>query len=289
MLNIEKNIVILLIISCLTNLVIAQPVDSKTDQNANVLKSNSTLTTTTGNEIGFSISNYSYWEPDLSVNLYGNLFGMSYERTQAFEDFFLLADFKYEQGSLSYNSGGTGSQTGVKNYYYEIRGLIGKDIEYDSFVLAPFTGFGYRDLFTDSRGTTSSGAAGYRREISYWYLPLGVIHRTKVADGKLETRLELDYLITGTVNTYLSDAIGYNGITSISDSKNTQKSGWGVKFSTSYQINGWAFTPYINYWSIQNSDVVYGNATIRRVNYRIESNEPTNTTTELGFKASYKF
>jgi len=243
----------------------------------------------TGNEIGLSVSNYSYWEPSLSVNLYGILFGINYERTQAFEDFFLLGDFKYEQGSLAYNSGGTGSQNGVKNYYYEIRGLIGKDFEYDNFVIAPFTGIGYRDLYTDIRGTSSSGAAGYRREISYWYLPFGGIHRINVADGKLETRLEWDYLISGTVNSYLSDAIGYNGIIFLPDAKNTQKSGWGIKFSTSYQIKSWAFTPYINYWSIQNSDVVYGSATIKGVTNQVWLKEPTNTTTELGFKASYKF
>jgi hypothetical protein len=285
----KLKFIILLIISCFTNLVIAQLVDSQSDKTANVLKSNSTLTTMTGNEIGLSVSNYSYWEPSLSVNLYGILFGINYERTQAFEDFFLLGDFKYEQGSLAYNSGGTGSQNGVKNYYYEIRGLIGKDFEYDNFVIAPFTGIGYRDLYTDIRGTSSSGAAGYRREISYWYLPFGGIHRINVADGKLETRLEWDYLISGTVNSYLSDAIGYNGITFLPDAKNTQKSGWGIKFSTSYQINSWAFTPYINYWSIQNSDVVYGSATIKGVTNQIWLKEPTNTTTELGFKASYKF
>jgi hypothetical protein len=284
----KKNI-ILLFFYCLTNLAIAQSVEPQTDHTPDVLKSNFTLKTTTGNELGISISNYSYWEPSLSVNLFGTLLGVSYERTQAFEDFFLLGDIKYEQGNLGYTSGGTGNQNGVKNYYYELRGLIGKDFEFDHFVLAPFTGVGYRDLFTDSRGTTSSGSAGYRREISYWYLPFGGIHRIKVADGKLETRLEWDYLISGTVNSYLSDAIGYNGITSISDAKNKQKSGWGLKFSSSYQVNSWAFTPYINYWSIQNSDQVYGSATINGVNYRSTLYEPTNTTTELGFKASYKF
>jgi len=283
------KIIFSLIISCFTNLAIAQLVDPLSDKTADVLNSNSILTTITGNEIGLSVSNYSYWEPSLSVNLYGTLFGVNYERTQAFEDFFLLGDIKYEQGSLAYTSGGTGSQNGVKNYYYEIRGLIGKDFEYDNFVIAPFTGIGYRDLFTDSRGTSSSGAAGYRREISYWYLPFGGIHRINVAEGKLETRLEWDYLISGTVNSYLSDAIGYNGITSLPDAKNTQKSGWGIKFSTSFQMNSWAFTPYINYWSIQNSDVVYGSATIKGVTNQISLKEPTNTTTELGFKASYKF
>jgi len=74
----KLKFIILLIISCFTNLVIAQLVDSQSDKTANVLKSNSTLTKMKGNEIGLSVSNDSYWELSLSVNLFATLFGDNY-------------------------------------------------------------------------------------------------------------------------------------------------------------------------------------------------------------------
>jgi len=74
----KLKFIILLIISCFTNLVIAQLVDSQSDKTANVQKSNSTLTKMKGNEIGLSVSNDSYWELSLSVNLFATLFGDNY-------------------------------------------------------------------------------------------------------------------------------------------------------------------------------------------------------------------
>ena len=250
------------------------------------LESNKTVSTVTGNEAGILLSGYTYLEPSVNVSIKGALIGVEYERTQAFEDFFLKGDVIYKQGSLSYS--GSGVQDGVQNYYYDIRGLVGKDYAFKEDVIAPFTGLGYRYLYDDNRGA-ATGGFGYRREISYLYVPLGLIHRTLLANSaKLETQLEYDYLIKGIVNTHLSDV---NAISNsvYPDITNNQTSGWGMRLSTSYQKNNWALTPYFNYWFIQNSDFVSatyknGNTTSRNIFY-----EPTNRTVEYGIKASFKF
>lgn len=250
---------------------------------SNYLASNKTVSTVTGNEAGVLLSGYTYLEPSVNVSIKGALIGFEYERTQAFEDFFLKGDVIYKQGSLSYQ--GSGSQDGVQNYYYDIRGLVGKDYEIKADVIAPFSGLGYRYLYDDNRGLTSTSLNGYRREISYLYLPLGLIHRTLLVNSaKLETQIEYDYLIKGIVNTHLSDVSKvYPDIT------NNQTSGWGMRLSTSYQKNNWALTPYFNYWFIQNSDYATFIVKSGNTNTTISGSEPTNRTVEYGFKASFKF
>jgi OmpA-like transmembrane domain len=252
---------------------------------SNYLASNKTVSTVTGNEVGILLSGYTYLEPSI-VSIKGALIGVEYERTQAFEDFFLKGDVIYKQGSLSYS--GSGVQDGIQNYYYDIRGLVGKDYAIKDDVVAPFTGLGYRYLYDDQRGLSSTSQNGYRREISYLYLPLGLIHRTLLDNSaKLETQLEYDYLIKGIVNTHLSD-INTN-TTVYPDITNNQTSGWGMRLSTSYQKNNWALTPYFNYWFIQNSDYTTTIVKIGNVNYKSTIWEPTNRTVEYGIKASFKF
>jgi len=282
----KKNIVGLAFLLVFFNTAMAEQV---ADNQSDVVPITDSLKTETGNEIGISFTNYNYWEPNKSVNLSGSLYGLEYERIQAFDDFFIVGDVIYKQGSLSYSSQSTGSQTGLSNYYYDVRALIGKDFSIDIGNISPFIGVGYRNLYDDNRGKSTTGAAGYQRTISYTYIPVGLIHRTLLQDAKLETRVEYDYLLSGTVNTNLSDTIGSNGITAYPDASNTQKSGWGFRLSSSYQKSNWALTPYFNYWFIQNSDVMYGKATIAGVTYSGGVYEPTNTTVEYGIKVSYKF
>jgi hypothetical protein len=45
----------------------------------------------------------------------------------------------------------------------------------------PYAGLGFRYLYNDLRGTSSTGAIGYRRESHYFYVPLGVTLRVPLA------------------------------------------------------------------------------------------------------------
>ena len=239
------------------------------------------LKTQTGNNIGLSISSYQYQEPGL-MSSNGSKIGLDLHTTKVLQnDQIIRSDLRFAFGTVDYN--GTGSADGVQNWYIEARGFVGKDWLINDAVLSPYTGLGYRYLFNDARGISSTGAAGYRRESNYFYWPIGIIHRMALDDqAKLESTLEYDYLLVGKQITTLSDTgLGYSDVT------NNQNSGYGLKLSVMYQKSNWAIGPYAHYWNIGKSDITpeiqNGNPTGRGLL------EPKNNTVEFGLKASQKF
>jgi len=63
---------------------------------------------------------------------------------------------------------------------------------------SPYAGFAFRYLYNDLRGTTSTGAIGYRRDSSYFYVPLGVTLRMQLgSDWALAPQVEYKGLIHG--------------------------------------------------------------------------------------------
>jgi len=148
--------------------------------------------------------------------------------------------------------------------------------------LSPYTGFGYRFLYNDLRGASSTGAPGYRRESNYYYLPLGVIYRQAFnGQSSLTGMLEYDQLLFGRQVSRLSDT----GL-GLSDVTNNQSSGYGLRLGLIYEINAWAIGPYLYYWNIGQSDtaIVYKNGTPY-----VYAWEPANNTTEFGLKAVLHF
>jgi len=241
------------------------------------------LKTQTGNALGASLSSYKYQEPGF-MSLTGAKLGLDLRSTNALQDDrFLRGDLRYAFGTVDYRSNGTGSAAGEPDWYIEMRVLGGKDLSVGSSVLSPYAGLGYRYLFNDARGISSSGAGGYRRESSYVYLPIGVVHHTAINNQtRLLSSLEYDHLVAGKQMSMLSDAGG-----GYSDATNTQYRGYGLKLSIIYDNEVWAIGPYANYWNIEQSNVVpeirYGTPTGRGLV------EPKNNTLEFGLKASQKF
>ncbi len=240
------------------------------------------LYTRSGGDIGASISSYQYEEPGL-MSLKGNKFGLDLHAAQALqEQQFMRGEFRFAFGDVDYNSNGTGSATGDTDWYIEARGLFGKDWALNDAVLAPYIGIGYRYLFNDGRGITSTGNWGYRRESSYLYLPIGITHRMAL-DGRarLVSTLEYDHLLSGRQISRLSDgSVGYGDVT------NNQSSGHGIKWSILYEQDNWAIGPYAHYWNIGQSDISYVYRYGVPVGYGVE---PKNNTTEFGLKISQKF
>lgn len=239
-----------------------------------------TLTTQTGNDIGLSLSSYQYQEPGF-MSLKGGKIGLDLRATKVLQnDQFIRGDLRYAFGSVDYN--GSGSASGEQDWYIEARGLVGKDWVLNDAVFSLYTGFGYRYLFDDGRGITSTGAAGYRRESNYFYLPIGIIHHRALSDqARLETTLEYDHLLAGKQISRWSDiGQGYGDLT------NNQSSGYGLKLSVMYQKNSWAIGPYANYWNIGQSEttLVYQNGIPVLIGW-----EPENNTVEFGLKASQQF
>lgn len=243
-----------------------------------------TLNTQSGNSIGLSLSSYEYQEPGI-MSLKGVKMGVDLHAVRVAEDrgnLIFRGDLRYAFGSVDYDSNGTGSASGEPDWYIEGRALFGKDWEINNAVLSPYTGLGYRYLFNDGRGITSTGHGGYRRESNYVYLPVGIIHhRALTGLARLESTLEYDFLLAGKQVSRLSDVPGYSDVT------NNQSSGYGLRLSVTYQKDKWAIGPYAYYWNIGESDVVpeiyngvpTGSGLV----------EPNNNTIEFGLMASQQF
>jgi len=252
------------------------------------------LKTKSGNELGVTISSYSYSEPSINVSMKATNWGVDYTGTYAFgNDFFVLGNANYNSGQVNYS--GTGTQSGIPQYYYDIKGVVGYDFAFEGFNLSPYVGFGYRFLSQQWGGiTTSTGAAGYDRQSTYNYLPLGVIHRFAINDdrAKIETTLEYDYLISGNQYSGLSSLNGSRGgntYSGIPNSNNTQNSGYGLNLTVMYKEDSWGVGPYFKYWNIQQSQTNTAVITINGTRYNSSAYEPANNTKEYGLKAIYRF
>ena len=233
--------------------------------------------------IGFSLSSYSNNDSDSSFKAF-NL-GVTYQgiKTLAGEKF-VLFDADYATGPDTY-SGSLGALV-IPKYYYNLRLSIGKDIVYDSYVLSPYIGLGYRFLSQSGGGLfTATGNYFYDRQSTYNYIPLGLKRRIALADGAtLETTVEYDYLISANQYQGLSAANNGGGFTDATNINNKQNTGYGLNASLMYRRpDGWSFGPYWKYWNIDVSEAATYSASAQPVTER------ANTTDEFGFKAMYKF
>jgi len=238
------------------------------------------LATRTGNEIGLTVSGYKYTEPGL-MQIKATKIGFDYSGTYAFgtewpnrsDGWFVRGDARYATGKGDYSSSISGSLNDLPDWYYEVRGLIGKDFHYGSYTLSPYAGLGYRYLFNDLRGTTTTGARGYRRESHYTTLPIGVTHKMSLANqAQLLTTVELSYLIRGRQDSKLSDS---NPATADVDLK--QRRGYGLRMAAMYRFDKWSVGPALVMWRIKDSDM--SNLVF----------EPRNNTNEFMIKGAYHF
>jgi hypothetical protein len=227
-----------------------------------------------GLEVGVTAYHYLYKEPGL-MQLEGPKVGVrgSYSRTDGSgKSGRIEAGASY--GRLDYESNGTGTSDNHDDTSFEARLLFGMDFGVRGGpALMPYTGLGYRYLYNDLRGTSSTGASGYRRESNYFYLPIGVIARA----GMLVGNLEVDYLIRGHQKSYLSDA-GFGD----PDIRNDQNNGFGARASLMIDTGRFAFGPWFSYWRIQDSNWVPINSTTI-------GQEPLNRTTEVGLELRYRY
>lgn len=231
-----------------------------------------------GWEVAFQMSDYRYSEPDLDVKIWGPRVGLTaaYTRTNT-DNWFVKIDGRVGYGSLKYE--GSGTQNSVPDLVFEARGYFGKDFfPLHGVSLSPYAGFGFRYLYNDLRGPTSTGAVGYRRYSKYFYVPLGLISRFNVS-GKwsVSPTIEYDYFITGTQESRLTDT----GI-GLGDGYNEQSKGYGYRLSLMLEKDAWAFGPWLHFWSIDDSDIV-------PIGFGLVALEPKNETREYGIELKYRF
>lgn len=231
-----------------------------------------------GWELGGQLSYYRFEEPDHGVKIRGPNAGVTGAYTfSGGRQVFFRIDSRLSYDSLDYE--GSGTLDTIPNWIFEIRGVLGRDFLPGSRIsLSPFAGIGYRNLYNDLRGTTSTGAVGYQRFSSYLYLPLGLTTRFKLSDSLvIAPTIEYDFFIKGEQVSQLSDTnLGYG------DATNRQDDGYGYRVSLMAEKGAWAFGPWMHYWSIEASDIV-------PVGFGISVFEPKNETREYGFDLKYRF
>jgi hypothetical protein len=245
--------------------------------------------TSGGSEVALSVSSYRYEEPSLGMSNKGDKFGVNHFGTEVLDgDWFVKDDLRFAYGGVDYV--GSGYQPGAPDWYVDARGLVGRDIQFGNAIYSPFVGVGYRYLFNDLRGYSSSGAIGYRRESNYLYVPIGLTHRFTLQDSAvLATTLEFDHLLVGRQLSKLSDLVGHSGYSSASDVLNSQSSGFGFRADIMYEMGDLALGPFLNVWRIGNSDSVLQPLTQNGVSTWYYFSEPENRTSEFGLRMRFKF
>jgi len=247
------------------------------------------LATHSGLDVGAQIGYYDYREPSLDVELNGALFGIDAAGTYAFgSQFFAEGDLRYGFGWLDYT--GSGSKDGEFNDSVEARALIGKDFLFREYSISPYLGVGYRTLYNDARGLTSTNAAGYRRYNELYYLPFGIYPRTHIdSNARLTSQFEFDAVLRGLQKSWLSDA----GLGD-PDVSNQQHSGYGLRGNIMYETPSWTVGPYFIYWHIDQSHVNFIRDTSSATCHGLPPCnpgffEPDNHTIEAGVQFKYHF
>jgi hypothetical protein len=234
------------------------------------------LATRPGWEIGGQVAHYNYQEPNFA-ELSGYRLGIVGSGTYVNPTgVFARVDFRASYGSLDYT--GSGTMSGVPDLILETRGVVGADLIGKSVSLAPYLGLGYRYLYDDLRGYSSTNSAGYQRYSNYVYLPVGFTVRVPVSGGWVfAPMLEGDVFLSGRQISKLSEVN-----TGLADVTNHQSSGRGWRFSLMFEKDHWAFGAWGNYWHIQDSD-------LQPIGGGKFGLEPENFTREYGLELRYRF
>ena len=236
------------------------------------------LATRRGFEVGGQIAHYHYEEPSFAkfIGTRGGIVG-AYTFPRRWDRVFFRVDGRWSYGALKYQ--GSGTQDSVPDQIIETRGVAGLDFFPGNRVaLSPYLGFGYRYLYNDSRGYTSTNAAGYQRYSNYLYAPLGATIRFDLGNRwVLAPTFEADIFIIGKQKSQLSDAnLGFNDVT------NTQNHGYGYRAYLMVEKDHFAFGAWMHYWNIKDSDV-------QPIGLGRGGLEPANWTRETGIEFRYRF
>ena len=249
------------------------------------------LKATTGHEVGMTISEYKYTESDAAINggtikQKANKAGIDYSYVKTLDnDWLVKGDVRYAAGKTDYSFNRT-TLNGIKDWYFDLRGLVGKEVAFSDSVVLFYGGLGYRYSINDSSGrTANTGERGYYRNNELSYVPAGLAHKTGIRGGaRLVTTGEVDFVIRGEQHSRLSDVNS-----ALPDVINKQKHGYGLRAGVMYEKGPWSIGPWITYWRINKSETVTVTATILGSTFTGSLFEPGNVTTEIGLRAAYRF
>jgi hypothetical protein len=234
------------------------------------------LATKGGWEAGIQGATYEYEEPNFAL-LEGERLGVTGSYTFLGPDYIhSRIEARYSYGELDYT--GSGTLADVPDHLVELRAVAGRDYRAGRVIWVPYAGLGYRHLYNDLRGVTSTGHIGYRRKSRYYYVPLGVALRIPLgSQWVMVPQLEYDAFANGRQRSYLGDtSLG------LSDVTNRQQEGWGARAQLVFEGRRWTIGLWTQYWDIKDSD-------IQLIGFGLGGLEPANTTRESGVELRYRF
>jgi hypothetical protein len=238
-------------------------------------------------EIGPELSYIQYKEPDI-MDEKGPSIGVSGSYAYHNQIMARIAG-RFSYSRVDYDSQDTGSISGINDYGYEVRGLLGYDFTPSkTFTISPFVGVGYRYLCDDVSGkTTTTGHMGYKRESNYFYSPIGIEAAKKISKKwSCGASAEYDFFWTGKQTSYLGNVV--KGLDKL---ENDQKGGYGWRaslfVSRATRRATYALEPFVRYWNIDKSDAK--GITYRRYQTGWVGWEPENNSTEYGLKIKVIF
>lgn len=234
------------------------------------------LDTRSGWELGAQLSRYRYEEPGL-MWLKGDRAGVTASYTaRSPQGLHARLEGRASYAELDYQ--GSGTLADVPDTLFELRALVGRDLRAGGMVWVPYAGVGYRTLYNDLRGTSSTGQVGYRRLSRYWYAPIGIGLRLAIGEGLvMAPQIEFDAFGNGKQRSYLGDTgLGLNDVT------NRQRHGRGYRAQLMLEGRHWSFGPWMHYWKVKDSE-------IQPIGMGLAGLEPENWTRESGVELRYRF
>ncbi len=252
---------------------------------ASVCAEGLSLLTTTGGDVGVQVFGHTY-DADrngaFDLSTASKKIGITGSFSQSLGDgWYWGADGRYAWGATSFSSAARGSNSGNAESLLEVRVTAGRDFDAGSQVLSPYTGLGYRAIYSNLKAYTDTGYVSPTRNGNLVYLPVGLTHRLRLAsDSRLATTLEGDYLLAGTQQTRYTDIVGYTSDLSVS-----QRRGYGARLNIAYETTAWSAGVFYHYWNIEESET----GTYANTSTVFTATEAHNITREIGVHVKFRF
>lgn len=193
-----------------------------------------------------------YEEPGVmeeSGTLVGVKLKASYGTRQMFGEF----SGEVYNGELEYDGAlfdGTPVSGPTRDSIYRTEMILGTKGFEGQMEMRPYLGFGWRQWRNDLR----DARGGYRRKITYWYFPLGIILRP--SNENFELRFQRNIWKTGRTVSYLNDQLGCGGSPPGLPVRHNQNSGQGNNFLMTYFFeNGYTLDFSYRSWKVDRSNV----------------------------------
>ncbi len=255
-----------------------------------VAEAGTSIGTHGGFEVGGELFDYSYRERDGGATIvrddgtFGGITGTYVETIGS--GWFLKARLTLGWGSVDYSSDDGSRLDGVPQDFGQLELLAGRDFAVGAVTLTPYAGVGARVLNDNSGGRmTSDGLAGYDREVSYGYWPVGVTARLPL--GKRAT-----LTLSGQAN-FVTNGEAVSRFSELDPDVPDVKldlpsgTGWELTAAVSLPVGSSRISvgPFARGWQIDRSR----SAILADAEGAIELFEPKTRTVAVGLRAAFAF